>query len=933
MNEAEDPSADPGLAALRARIDAVERDYRASISSLRTELAILQKRAKPLVRLAEPEGPARVVPPPLPPPPTAPVEEPATAVAVDRAPDEARGIPIPESPAEADPEASFEIQLGKVWLVRLGIALLVTGLVLLGNYAYQNWVRELPNGVRLAALFGCAGLLFETGRRLAARPKLRNFGEVVLAGGLAFGYYCAFAAHHVARLKVIDSPVVAALLLFAAAATIGGVSWLRQAKVTAVMAFVLASYSTMLQPIGWLSCVSSVFLAAGGVAMMLRPGWAGPGIASLFGTYVAFFGWQFLGASQGSLEDPAVLWFLPPVWVLFSLPGATGRFDVSLTERARSWFTGSNNIAFFLLFSAVWRERFDEADYWLVPAVFGLVLAVMGIAGRRIERASGGVNLAHGLAALSLALVLKLDGFHLALGLAGQSLALASAFSRFRGRSEAFFSVAAGVGACALVAWVVAEPAHAATIPVWSAGLAVLLVAAAALVLRRGVDGCADGLREATRFGGALVFVAAVLAGILGWCWRLPGEWPLPVAAALATGLGAGFVFLDRERRMPEVAAGALLFLIAAAVFLIGAEAPIAIAAAVLLALAGSWVWHLPQERDEVFEPMRKLSAWFHSVFVAVAAAFFVERGSWDVGQTAFGFSLAALVLTGAGLCLRCHRLLPCVAVLGLVGALSAVAETSEWGWAFGIAICGLAAVGLLRLPWARGRCEDPGGTAEKILRGAAFVAVCLGWYRFSPDFWGDWLAGTALVVAAVAGFRKWRLPEEATGFLLAAGLWLAVEMVTTRWDPFPYHSWRGAAVVLGLLAFPMIGARGGRHDGEQWRMAGANFATAIACALAALWATQMLVWRYDWNAAAVLWSLLGFAAVSAGLWLRRVVFRQMGFVLLALAILKVFAVDVWDFTAFMRVVSFIVLGAAMTLLGLFYNRFVPAMKRLLDKG
>src|SRR5690606_16642958 len=134
----------------------------------------------------------------------------------------------------------------------------------------------------------------------------------------------------------------------------------------------------------------------------------------------------------------------------------------------------------------------------------------VGIAGRRIERASGGVNLAHGLTGLSLALVLKLEGFHLALALAGQSLALASAFSRFRGRSEAFFSTVAGVGACALVAWVVAEPAHAATIPVWSAGLAVVLVAAAALVLRRGVDGCGEELREAVRFGCAVVFVAAV---------------------------------------------------------------------------------------------------------------------------------------------------------------------------------------------------------------------------------------------------------------------------------------------------------------------------------------------------------------------------------------------------------------------------------------
>jgi uncharacterized membrane protein len=40
---------------------------------------------------------------------------------------------------------------------------------------------------------------------------------------------------------------------------------------------------------------------------------------------------------------------------------------------------------------------------------------------------------------------------------------------------------------------------------------------------------------------------------------------------------------------------------------------------------------------------------------------------------------------------------------------------------------------------------------------------------------------------------------------------------------------------------------------------------------------------------------------------------------------------DVWDFTTFMRVVSFIVLGAALILLGLFYNKFSGAIKALLD--
>ena len=69
---------------------------------------------------------------------------------------------------------------------------------------------------------------------------------------------------------------------------------------------------------------------------------------------------------------------------------------------------------------------------------------------------------------------------------------------------------------------------------------------------------------------------------------------------------------------------------------------------------------------------------------------------------------------------------------------------------------------------------------------------------------------------------------------------------------------------------------------------------------------------------------------VSFGLMVNRVTSRQAGFLLLSLALLKLFFVDVWDFTTFMRVVSFIALGLALVVLGLFYHRFAPALKRLI---
>lgn len=164
---------------IRSLLSDMEGKISATAPSVRKPLTA----ARPL--LAEQSAQSAPAPPPLPVTPTE-IESPA---------------PLPLSPHR-------ELDFGKVWFVRIGMVILLTGLVFLGNYAYQNWIREMPNGVRLAALFACALALVETGRRLAARDNLSRFGEVLLAGGMAFFYYCTFAAHHVDRLKIIELSLI-----------------------------------------------------------------------------------------------------------------------------------------------------------------------------------------------------------------------------------------------------------------------------------------------------------------------------------------------------------------------------------------------------------------------------------------------------------------------------------------------------------------------------------------------------------------------------------------------------------------------------------------------------------------------------------------------------------------------------------------------------
>ncbi len=67
---------------------------------------------------------------------SAPVEPPQAS---EPAPSE--DISPPESPAALPAfNPNWEINFGQTWLVRIGVLSLLTGLIFLSTYAYQNWL-------------------------------------------------------------------------------------------------------------------------------------------------------------------------------------------------------------------------------------------------------------------------------------------------------------------------------------------------------------------------------------------------------------------------------------------------------------------------------------------------------------------------------------------------------------------------------------------------------------------------------------------------------------------------------------------------------------------------------------------------------------------------------------------------------------------------
>ncbi|MGJ8634215.1 MAG: DUF2339 domain-containing protein, partial [Luteolibacter sp.] len=719
------------------------------------------------------------------------------------------------------------------------------------------------------------------------------------------------------------------------------VSYLRNSKATAILGIVLASYSTMLQPIGWMSCLSSILLGAIGLFFMLRSGWSTPGWASMLGSYGAFLGWQILGANGQTtrLDSPATLWFLPPLWLMFATPGIIGKFRKSLSPRARAWFTAFNNGLFFLLFSTVWIMKNGETDYWKVAAIFGALLIAMGIAGRRSSETAGSVNLGQGIAIITLAAILKLEGSHLALLLAFESLALAASFLKFKGRTEAAFSFLTAIGSTVIIfANFLEGLALPATerIPIWSAAITALLIAAASIITRKATEKTDPITARFTRASACLLFAASTLIATFQFALRLEEPWAQITTIFLALGLSDASLRLDRQRKMPEIVWGALWFL-AISIYL-GITTPdfLALCTSVIACIAATWIWHRQPKGTGTFPDLAATpSIPAHAFSFATAGLiYFISLEKMSGAQPIFSFNQsAALVLIAIAVFLKCHRLaLAATALSTLTLVYLFFGKFTPAFSLFAMTAVALASAATLHfgkphltLSYSR--------DLSRAYRVIAFIIYCTAWYKTSPDSWHDWLATTSIILTVTCLFLKRKLLLESVALIAVALVSFIYITTTTPWQQIPNpDSWRGILVVIALLALILTyRQRPALIQDPQLRKKAITALAGTAAIVTTLWATQMLVWRFGWKPSAVLWTLLGFFFVSTGLWQRLHILRIAGFSLLVISLGKLFTVDVWDFNTFLRVVSFIVLGAALILLGLFYNKFAGTIKTLLD--
>jgi uncharacterized membrane protein len=927
VNEETSAKAWSELHLMRQRLASLEERHAAEIVMLKSRLKDLESLLSPVEIPTAVERPSLIaeeVPTPSPPPPrpfaAAKIEPPIQPVSAMK--------PVDRTP--------LELRFGRVWLVRIGIALLLTGFVLLGNFAYKNWIRDLPAEVRLAALYICSLALSGAGMHLGRKENLKRFGEVLLAGGMAFFYWCTFASHHVTRLKVVESPVLAGGMLLAVAVGIIGIALRRGSRAVAVMGLLFASYATVLQPLGWLSAASNLVLAIAGMGLMTRREWGAPGIVAMAGIYLSFLWWQIAGAVGMRPQDVSALCFLPPVWAAFALPGVTGiaRYFPGLPARLRAWFLSANHGAFFVLFSALWMELRGGENYWAVPAVFGSVLMAMGAIGRRSDPASGSAQLAQGLAAITLAMTLKLEGDALALGFAIQAVLTGIAFARFGGRIE---MVTSALAALAGAVWLIFAGDLGHDIPPWNRALVALLIMGSVFPLHQGWQ--RHGASEPARGATLLALAAGSVAALFGWCLHLADGPRYLSLLGVATAMSCVALLLDRKRHLPEVGHWSRAFHGTGLLFLLKVHPTFSWArelgvlawwwpaAALLMGLAGHWLWtHRAPERPKG-EALASadLSACLTALIAVASVHSLIAPLDLAVSTSMVVFGTTALALAAAARYLLGSPMLIAASVLFLGELLGGQAGSVPIPWPAEFLPL-LVAGGIAYL--AYGPVRDPislvAGAAARVFAVISWIAA---WSELAPEYWEDVVATSALVLMAIPGRVGRGRMAEPWALLGISVCWLVAKMAVAPWqliDSPPIS--HGSMVVAALLAAPFMV--------KLTRLEFLRIRPVLifgGCSLLAAWCTQAMVWHLGWKPVAVVWTVLGFTMVSAGLWRRIATVRHVGFALLGIAVIKLFAVDVWDFATFFRVTAFLSLGVALVVLGFFYNRFADVLKKLLE--
>ena len=855
---------------------------------------------------------------------------------------EAQTVPSPAAgmggakPRES--HSSLELRLGTYWLVRIGIVMVLTGLVFFGNLAYQNYISQLGPGGKVCLLYLASAVLLGAGwwwQRQAAKETLKNYAQVLFAGGLAAFYFTTYAAHYVEPLKIIQSALWDGVLLLACAVFMVWIADRKQSEVLALFAIGLAYYTSIITRVGYFTLYSNLVLTIGAVCFLVRNRWAALSFGSLVATYAAYGFWRFFDGSSWHWASPEEgLWsgtyFLISYWVVFTSAVFLSR-DQKFAGQNRATFLTLNNGAFFTMFLLTMLQV-NQGGFWKFALIYGGVLLFLAEVARRLlatEPLAANAYLAQGLLLVTVGFISKFAGLDLALILAAESVVLLMMGQQRR-------SLVATVGAYVAAGLAVAagvdgmrenEPAG-----VWLAiGLGGFMLVNTFLVHRETQRESAQTVRPKPAY-----FTLLALLIWLVTTWDNTARQQFPLVLALAGMLLTLGYYVLQVREISLFSQGYLV-LAQLAWLWNWFDSPHAApwwnpALLIVISLAVSHWW---QKQKTLAVPAQfGLACQVIYALAIVGVLYFwlnpkVEARDWLVVTSGLALGLTAYgVVTRAWYLAACGQLFIAVSVAQFAGQI----WEDKPGWAF--ALAPMFALGLLSwstVRWFQLRADADARIREPLLEIALLyrwvgLVMSIAWIcDYIPARERIWLLALVGVgIFVLAGFKRSR----ETLFFSAA---YTVTALALFWLPLMETSrvyFPNLVAIAGLLAQRQIA----RRLPERYPIAAEIHTSVIIIGGLSVW---LFVSRWVLEEASgfyltASWSLLALGFFTCGILLRERMYRWLGLGVLACALCRVVFVDVWRLQPLHRILSFMALGIVLLVLGFIYNKYQEKIREWL---
>ncbi len=843
-------------------------------------------------------------------------------------------------PASSAKERSWEMRLGTYWFVRVGTVLVLTGLVFFGNLAYHSLISKLGPAGKVTLLYLASGILLGAGafwQRKAAKASLRNYAQVLFAGGLAAVYFTTYAAHHIEQLSVIRSASLDGALLLAWAGFMVWIADRKKSEVLALFAVGLAYYSSIITHVGLFTLYSNLLLTLAAVFFLVRNRWAALSFGSLVATYAAYAFWRFFDGSNWHWASPAEgLWtgtyFLISYWIVFTVAVFLSR-DEKFAGQNRAGFATVNNGAFFAMFLLTMLQV-REGGFWKFSLLYGTGLLVLAEVARRVlaaEPLAKNSYLTQGLLLVTLGIISnpKLAGLQLALVLAAESIVLLMLGLQ---RKNLVLQTGAYIAAALAVGWGMDGMKPFDRSGLWlGSALGAFMVVNAVLVHRQTAAPGQSGFRSRPAYFTVLALLIWLVAT---WNNTSHADFPL-VLAVEALVLTLSIYIL----RVPEVTLLGQSYVALAQVAWLGhytlqaGQSP-AWWNPLLMLFVTVFLSHWWQ-RQKALELRSQFALFCQGLYAfAVVALLYVWLNQKVEAPTWLALtSLLAVALTAYGVLTRAWWLAAFGQIFLAISSVQFFLQLAQARphWPLPLApVAALALLSFATVKWFQLRPDSSERISEPLLQLAlVYRWVALGlsiWWvcEYIPERERIWLL--ALLGLWVFIWAGWQRSREA---LLFSGAYTAAALVLF-WLPLLEAKvyWPNLVVILVLLAQRQFA----RQMPERYPLEPAVHGAVILTGGLSLW-LFLSRWVLEQSGSFYLtasWAALALALFTAGMVLRERMYRWLGLGILACALGRILIFDVWKLEAIFRILSFTALGVVLLVLGFVYNKYQEKIREWL---